>query len=266
MPVPQVTAVQFHRFMGSGRTSPVLCGCEDELGNSAGDLVVKLRGGLDRGNTGLLCELVASRLASYFGLAVPEPAIVGIDSDFAELVAAKEQPHAPDKATRIRQSCGLNFGSRQLSGVITWPVDKSIPEAMWQSAAEIFSFDALIQNPDRRFGNPNLLTRGDKIFVFDHELGFSFLLDILPPREPWRLDGQRYLEQHVFYRQLKAKPIDITGFTGCLQALAGRAVDGILADVPPEWNNGNLPKIEGHLRMVGARAEEFAEEIRRRLA
>ena len=265
--LPHLTAVTFHHFMGSGRTSPVLCGCEDDSGNRVADLVVKLRGGLDQGLTGLTCELVASRLATHFGLAVPEPALVLIDTDFAEIVASLEARSGDRvKADRIRNSVGLNFGTRQLSGGNTWPVDKWIPEAMWQAATEVFAFDALVQNPDRRFNNPNLLTRANEIFLFDHELAFSFLLDILASAEPWRLDGQRYLSEHVFYRALKSKAIDITGFTGALAALSGSVLGGIVNDVPPEWNNGSLPKIEQHLRTVSAHASEFAEEIRRRLA
>jgi hypothetical protein len=74
------------------------------------------------------------------------------------------------------------------------------------------------------------------------------------------------LSEHVFYRALKSKAIDITGFTDALAALPGPVLDGIVNEVPPEWNNGSLPKIEQHLRTVGAHAAEFAEEIRRRLA
>jgi hypothetical protein len=132
--------------------------------------------------------------------------------------------------------------------------------------AEAVAFDALVQNPDRRFNNPNLLTRANEIYLFDHELAFSFLLDILASVEPWRLEGQRYLSEHVFYRALKSKAIDITGFTDALAALPGPVLDGIVNEVPPEWNNGSLPKIEQHLRTVSAHAAEFAEEIRRRLA
>jgi hypothetical protein len=40
-------------------------------------------------------------------------------------------------------------------------------------------------------------------------------------------------------------------------------LEGIVADVPPEWNNGNLPKIEQHLRTLRNHAGEFAEEVRR---
>lgn len=265
--IPRLTAASFYRFMGSGRTSPALCGCDDAVGNRAGDVVVKLLGGLDNGVTGLLCELMASRLASYFGLLVPDPALVFIEADFAELVAALESNGVdPLRADRMRRSTGLNFGSCVLSDVSAWPVDRAIPEAMWQGATEVFAFDGFVQNPDRRYCNPNLFTRGNDIYLFDHELAFSFLLEILQSEAPWRLDGQRYLTDHVFYSSLKGKPIEIEGFTARLAALSGPSLDSILADVPSEWNNENLLKIERHLRELSAHAVEFAEEVRRRLA
>jgi|GEM_PF-5306098 len=68
--------------MSTGRTCPALCGCEDDSGRRVGDYVVKLRGGMDRGEKGLVCELLGSLLATYFGIAVPEPAVVRIEEDF----------------------------------------------------------------------------------------------------------------------------------------------------------------------------------------
>jgi hypothetical protein len=260
--IPRLTATQFHRFMSSGRTSPALCGCEENVGNRVADYVVKLRGGLDRRELGLVCELIGSLLATHFGIAAPEPALVMIDGDFAELVARAEL-HGAD---RMRNSIGLNFGSRQLSGVTEWPVDKRVPEAMWQAAVNIFAFDALIQNPDRRYSNQNLLTRGNDIIIYDHELAFSFLEAIQPSAAPWMLESQPYLNEHVFYRQLKKKQIDLQGFTLALAALPGETIETILADVPPEWNNEGVLMIEQHLRMVSGHAGEFAEEIRRSLA
>jgi len=248
--------------MTSGRSFPALCSCEDALGIRVDDYVVKLRGGLDRGKTGLVCELVASRLAPHFGIAVPEPALVLIDRQFAELVAAAE----PKGAHLLRNSIGLNFGSRQLSDMTEWPVDKWIPDAMWQSAVNIFAFDALIQNPDRRYSNQNLFTRSNDIFIYDHELAFSFLEAIASSGPPWRLEGQPYLAEHVFYRPLKKKAIDLDGFTTALAALPGAALDAVLAEVPSEWNNERLSEIELYLRTVARGAREFAEEIRRRLA
>jgi hypothetical protein len=40
-------------------------------------------------------------------------------------------------------------------------------------------------------------------------------------------------------------------------------LEGIVADVPAEWNNDNVPKIERHLCTVRDHAGEFAGEVRR---
>lgn len=134
---------------------------------------------------------------------------------------------------------------------------------MWQTALDIFAFDALIQNPDRRFNNPNLFIRGDGLLIFDHETAFSFVLALFPSATAWKLASQPYLTDHVFYRRLKSKPIDLTGFTASLGGLSDGLLKEIMADVPAEWNNDNLPKIERHLRTVRDHAGEFAEEVRR---
>jgi hypothetical protein len=257
--IQMLHATQFQRFMTSGRTAPAIFGCEDASGTWAGEYVVKLRGGLDSGASGLMRELVGSRLATYFGMNTPEPAVIAIEPVLAELIAKAQSLHA----VRILGSAGLNFGTRLVAGFSTWPVDKFIPEAMWQTAADIFTFDALIQNPDRRYDNPNLFTRGDAVFVYDHEIAFSFLLALLPSPTPWKLDTQPYLTNHVFYRKLKSKPIDITGFTELLSGFSDAQLSEVTADVPPEWNNGDVLKIESHLRAMRVHAEEFAEEVRR---
>ncbi len=258
--VPIVTATQFQRFMSSGRTEPAIFGCEDEAGAWAGEFVVKLRGGLETGESGLLRELMATKLASYFGLASPEPALVHLEQAVAELVTKVEPSHA----ARLRASVGLNFGTKVVLGFSTWPVDKFIPDTMWQTAINIFTFDALIQNPDRKYGpSPNLFTKGDRILIFDHETAFSFLLDVLPSPTPWRLDNQRYLLDHVFYRRLKSKPIDMSGFTASLVGLSDAVLAAITTDVPAEWNNDSLLKINRHLRTLREHAAEFAQEVQR---
>ena len=252
-------ATQFHRFMKSGRTEPAILGCEDPSGMWAGDYVVKLRGSLETRESGLFREMIGSILATHFGLGTPEPAVVIIETELAELIARAEPAHA----SQMRQSVGLNFGTQLVTGFSAWPVDKSIPEAMWQAATDIFAFDAFIQNPDRRFGNPNLFAKGDSLLVFDHEMAFSFLLDILPSPTPWKLGTQRYLADHVFFTKLKSKPIDLEGFARLLAGLSDSRIGDLTANVPAEWNNGVLFKIESHVRALREHGGEFVEEIRR---
>ena len=70
--IQRLNAVRFDRFMGSGRTKPMLFGCEDLAGTPAGEYVVKLGGCMDTGSTGLMCELIGSMLARHFGILVPD--------------------------------------------------------------------------------------------------------------------------------------------------------------------------------------------------
>ncbi len=260
--IRRLVAAQFHRRMKAGRTSPLLCGCEDNAERHVGDYVVKLRGCVERGENGMLNELFASRLASHFGILVPEPAVVEISPSFAELVSQRQ----PYFAGRIRNSIGLNFGSKLLTGVNTWPVGKAIPESMWQSAIHAFAFDALIQNPDRRFNNPNLFSSGDDIFLYDHEAAFSFLLAIGPPGTPWVLDREIYLDTHVFFHRLRGKTIDLGDFAARLRSLTDDVLGKITADIPESWRGNDLPTIVDHLRGLREHADDFIEALRRRLA
>ncbi len=255
--IPKLVAIQFVRFMETGRTSPALFGCEDESGTVIGEYVVKLRGTV--GAAGLLKELFASKLACHFGLVSPPPALIVIEQSLADLVAQA----VPAQASVIEGSVGVNFGTQVQTGVSTWPVDKSIPAVMLQGATDIFAFDALVQNPDRRYSNPNLFTKGDSFIVFDHEMAFSFLLALLPSANPWSLDDQQYLLEHVFFRSLKSKAIDITPFTDSLAGLTDALLSELVAEVPSEWNSESLPKIKEHLCGMRDHAVEFNESLRR---
>jgi HipA-like kinase len=263
----RLIAAQFHRLMDTGRTSPLLCGCEDSAERHIGDLVVKLRGNLDRRESGLLSEMVGSQVAAHFGILVPEPSIVEINRSFAELVAAElVAMRRPEIADGILSSIGLNFGSRLLTGVATWPVDKQIPEAMLGSAADLFAFDALVQNSDRSYDNPNVFTRGDSMYAYDHEMAFSFLLDIRPSPTPWILDREAYLDRHVFFTRLKGKQIDLANFAERLKFLTDAVLAAVRASVPESWANPDWLRIEAHLRVVRQHADEFVESVQRRLA
>lgn len=261
--IPTFHAAVFHRYMTTGRTSPALCGCEDITGQAVGDFVVKLRGSMERGVKALAFELVASRLAVYFGIPVPTPALILIEKDFADMVS---EAH-PAQSKRMLASVGLNFGSLQLNDVATWPVDRLVPDAIWDTAVMTFAFDALIQNPDRKFSpNPNLFSRGDQILLFDHELAFSFIEDLLPSARPWMLDRCDFLSEHVFYRRLRRNKVDLTRFTELLADLPRVALPAILTEVPGGWDNGSLALIRQHLISVAGESAAFAEGIRRRLA
>ncbi len=227
--------------MTSGRTKPAVFLCEDLDGNSAGEFVVKLRGGIDAGVAGLSCELLSSLLAEKLGIRTPDPAIVEINPAIGALLGTRDS----EMARIIRNSGGLNFGSEVLvGGYSVWPIDKSVPASLKLQAGEIFSFDALTQNPDRKVNNPNFLWKGEEIFLIDHELAFSFLYQIGEQADPWSLQGSAvdFLNDHVFYRELKGQEIDLARFQGALEALSDDELAGMFDQIPREWNNDSIAK------------------------
>jgi len=262
--IDQVTATTFHRFMGNGRTSPAIFSCVGGELEGASEYVVKLQGGLDLGERGLALELYASMLAAYFGMSCPRPAIVLVEEDLAAVILS-QLVGEDNKARVIRGSTGLNFGTQFLVNLSAWPVDKPVSGQMQLAAMRIYAFDALIQNPDRAFDNPNLGSRGDDLFVFDHEAAFSFLLNVIPSRTPWKLATEQYLERHVFAKSLKqiAFPAD---FLRRLNDLSGEVTRYFSEQIPNGWRSGDLPKIESHLALMSEHAAEFADEVTRRFA
>jgi hypothetical protein len=227
--IPHVRAITFLRPMSSGRTKPCLMVCEDDDGDQE-EIVVKLRSGIETREMGSTSEVLASLLARDLDLPVPEPRLVEIEPGFERAV-----PN-PEIAERVRDSVGWSFGSVRLaSGVTTWPKGKSIPQLLRQRALEVFAFDTIIQNPDRRKGNPNVLWKGDELFIYDHELSLTFFLPQLGWQPPWTGQGLEFLTDHVFYDELKGTPVNLDRLTGAFEAITEERFDEYVAAVPDDW-------------------------------
>lgn len=256
-----VYANTFNKFM-TGRTFPALFRCNAADGLESEEYVVKLKRGVS-GNAALLYEAYATLLAKHFGIATPEPALVVIDEELANFAA--ETVLDTGQAAILRGSVGLNFGTKFLPNILGWPVDRGVPAGLLDDAIKVFAFDALIQNPDRRYDNPNLGTVDGEIVIFDHELCFSFLLEIFPSQEPWKLGSQRYLADHVFVRQLQGQTVP-ESFRDKVLELTDDVLNSFSDQIPEEWRENTTQRIEDHLRLIREHADEFTGEIQRRLA
>lgn len=151
--------------MQIGRTAPCLLAiCRSD--GSEVEVVAKFSAGCELGVGGLVSEVVAAELAALLDLPAPTPYLVGVDAQFVELVRMSNAT----VANQIEQSCPVAFGSEKLpAGFGALPTGKPIPLALRAVAAEIFAFDVLIQNPDRRVENPNFHSDGVALAIFDHE-------------------------------------------------------------------------------------------------
>ena len=261
MSIPVLQAVSYQRTMLSGRTKPCLFLCEDAESGTTGEYVVKLKAGLETREIGLTAELVASQLAAFLDILTPEVAIINVDSLLAEAVSDSAL------SRKIVESNGLNFGSKVLTGGFdTWPIGKAIPSSLLQTATEIFAFDAMIQNPDRRMDKPNVLWKADQLYIIDHEMGFSFVLAIGSLPDPWQISSLGWLKNHLFYPHLKGRAINLDRFAGALETVTEDAIGGIMANIPQEWHRDSVAIIQRHIMQISTHANEFIDEVRRTLA
>ncbi len=246
--------------MVTGRTKPCLFFCENENGELQGEYIVKLKAGMESRENGLVAELVASQLASYLDIPTPEAAIINIDPMMAEAVSDSAL------SQKINASIGLNFGSKNITGGFdTWPIGRAVPSDLIHAATEIFAFDAMIQNPDRRADKPNVLWQGEQLYIIDHEMGFSFIYDLLPQAKPWEITKLKFMSNHLFFGNLKGRSIQIERFAGAVETLTEEVMTDIMSAIPGEWRSHYVGKMTDHILEIVNHVNNFIDEVRRTL-
>lgn len=221
------------RPMLNGKTGPTLIVCQKQNGEEV-EVVTKCSAGCEQKETSLATEVIGACLAADLGLPIPEPFLVELGPEF---ISSVPDTHAVHR-NRMIASNFVAFGSRHVTGQYSaWTNGNLISEAMLPSAAAIFAFDGIIQNPDRRDGNPNCLVRGDDIRIIDHELAFAHRL-ILQWKAPWKVGGLQNLEapgQHIFRAGLKGKQIDYGSIRAAWAGLSDAQISAYGNAVPAEW-------------------------------
>lgn len=260
-----VTAVRFDGRVKSGRTAPCRLTCEGPDGAEV-ELVAKLSDGCDRKVTALVMEAIAALLAADLDLPVPEPFLVTLEPEFIAGL--------PDEtiAAMARRSSPLAFGSKHLPpGYTSWPVGKAIPEDALAMAAEIFAFDALTGNDDRRPANPNCLFSGASLAIYDHEMAFPSTLGIIGWRPPWEigaLESYKRTPRHLFSEQLCGKALNFDRFAGAWLAVTDERLAAYRVALPEAWNSASHYADEafGYIGQVRDNVEAALQEVRRALS
>jgi HipA-like protein len=231
--------------MESGRTSPLLVRCAHDDGTAI-EVVVKFSAFCDQLEENLAMEAVAACLAGDLNLPIPEPFLVAVRDDWIEIVADEA------RKKRIRQSSRVAFGSRLVTGGYSvWTPDTRISDAMVDTAAAIFAFDAIAQNPDRRSGNPNCLVRGENIRIIDHELAFGHGV-VIDWRPPWAPGGLKWLERkgaHIFRAGLRRAAVNFAAIKASWLNIDGNRLTAYKAALPPEWASA-AKRVQSALSLV----------------
>jgi hypothetical protein len=133
--------------------------------DNLGTYVLKFRGA-GQGPLALVAEVIAGGLARHLGFPTPELALADLDPRIAK--------SEPDQEIQdlLAASAGLNLAVDYLPGSagfdpLGWTADEDF-------ASELLWFDALIQNVDRTWRNPNLLVWHGGTWLIDHGAALYF--------------------------------------------------------------------------------------------
>ncbi len=256
--IPIVQAVSVGRAMLSGRNQPLQMFCQTENGLDA--YIVKLWNTpeLGLGVHSLAREIYGALLANFFSLNTPDVAFVDIETDFS-----LGMPD-PNLHERIRQSPGLNFGSKYLSDTPIF--NPPVTLAKLHEAAMVFCFDMLAWNVDRNLRKPNMFDTSKGLVLFDHEQAFPYskpqmMIGGFPA--PWDFIREDWCKNHILYPSLKGRDcaLEIEEFVGILDALSDDIFATIEEKVPAEWRTPDLPEISSYLANARNRSDLFKRSL-----
>ncbi|MEU6575768.1 HipA family kinase [Streptomyces sp. NPDC046805] len=150
----EVIATRYITPLREGGSLPGLVEADD-----FGTYVMKFTGA-GQGRKTLVAEVVCGELARRLGFRVPRLVTIELDS----VLGLGE----PDREVQelLRSSGGTNLGMDFLSGALGFdPLAFAVDPA---EAGRIVWFDALVNNVDRSWRNPNLLMHRGALWLIDH--------------------------------------------------------------------------------------------------
>lgn len=247
--------------LGTGTTLPILAIAVDENGEKI-DCVIKCVSAQRMSPEASCRELIASFIAIELDLNVPEPLIVNIHEEFVSLV---DQSNPCFEG--LKNSIGINYGCVYIDGHWEFTSNQSLDSKLNKTVNEIFVFDLLISNPDRRIEKPNMFTNGEQIVIFDHELAFSFLkILFFQNDEPWLIKDSdiNWIKDHYFYDRIKGKFQDFTHFVDKFSVLNDHFWERCYQHIPNEWKERcELEKIRMIIDKLVLHKEDFKQELKR---
>ncbi|MFJ9041648.1 HipA family kinase [Streptomyces sp. NPDC102406] len=150
----EVAATRYITPLREGGSLPGLVEADDLI-----PYVMKFTGA-GQGRKTLVAEVICGQLARRLGFRVPE--LVALDLD---PVIGLGEPD-PEVQELLKSSGGTNLGMRFLPRALGFdPLAYTVgPE----EAGRVVWFDALINNVDRSWRNPNMLVHGGDLWLIDH--------------------------------------------------------------------------------------------------
>lgn len=210
LPIYTATTIEQTAVLG-GTTLPCMMTVVDDNCTPIGQYVVKVFGQkhINQYNP-TKKEIFANILAQEFDLSVPPAALIRVKQPLIDEL--KENPNYKN----IELKAGVYYGSKLINNHTAYTKDLKATDFDRDIMEQVFAFDVLIRNFDRRrgkegnnqkieIGKPNVLLKDKEVYLIDHDLS----LDISKTYAAYKsidnysnvVDGVK--GQHIFLPHLK---------------------------------------------------------------
>jgi hypothetical protein len=258
--LPEISALTPFRTLDSGKNKPMLIHGVCKRTGMKTDYVVKYTNGPEMSLRSACCELIASFIAMELDLYVPEPAIIDVSEEFVSTLIDNYE------YAKAKKSIGLNFGCKYVLELLPPIFGEQLTSQLFNHAKEIFIFDVLISNPDRRKDKPNMDLHDGKILIYDHEMAFSFIRLFTTNPQPWLLNNnieRPWIENHYLYpklRQISEQALD--AFIDKIAVLDDAFWIKVHETMPKSWLGPDLIKIQDNLNLIIQNKSLFKQELK----
>jgi hypothetical protein len=255
--LPTIDALTRIERMSSGATQPLLLRGVCTKTGLKNDYVTKFRSSARMSNEASARELIAAFIAMQLGLQVAEPVLINITPEFTDTLVNKNEHRVAS------DSSGLNFGCRYLAGYREFIIGQKLNDNQYEVAQNIYAFDVFISNPDRRIDKQNMLTDGNNVLIFDHELAFSFIMAITKSPSPWLISPAdlNWIKNHFFYNILKEFKPNFANFVENLSGLNSDFWAKLTDLIPNAWTTYQIGQIQTNLQSIVENRKYFLEQL-----
>jgi hypothetical protein len=216
---------------------------------------------VDQGLTeaGLFCEYFGNVVAREVGLSTPEPALIEIDLDTSHMISDSSAAKLIGK----RVPPGIAVGSRYIRPAPLPPRTDNLTPDQLSEAAAIYVCDMLVQHPDRRRKNPNVVIVRGHFVAIDFDMTFSFLWAIGDSVLPWQVSRLPFPHDHYFHDLLKnEKSLDWDAPIARALTVDVDRLRGAITMLPSGWHPF-ADRVLSHLDEVIGHNDEFRWEVLR---
>jgi hypothetical protein len=258
--LPEVHATVPFDILTSGVNKPQIVSAICSATYNQHQYVVKYKAADRMSDMACCFELMASFIGMEVGMHIPEPAIVIIDQKFVDTLIGQ------DTYLTASKSLGQNFGCKYITGYSEALLKQQLSKKLLIEAQNVYAFDAFITNSDRGHNVPpklNMLTNGEKVLIFDHEIAFGFILELFKSKTPWIFTDKdlTFMRKHHFYTSLNQDgTANFDQFINQMGFINEQFWNKAASLVPQDWM-GHFDSIKTNVDLFVQNRNEFKNQL-----